>query len=340
MKLRKLFFVLGCLFLLLVIWSQKDNGKDSYFELKEINDDFSKDEVYKVDKKEAENTAKLIGNLYKTNNGNLDNMVDYANELIQDRAKLEQEKANLKYLIENQAFPDKEQQRTQLTTFYYLLIQLQESKSNVSPVTDGENFQVNQIEVVENERFCTVLNISYQCMSKTEFEKYYTKYVNPNNGTKKAEQKRYLDNTFTIKNFDEDIRASTQAEEYKEYQEHKKENRVSPYDKAVMGLTKKPVTPAYLEEKVKKDAKENTAEKFDMTSTIITNTTELFDTKSMTITPTQETQEILNRWEERAKVSKNVTFPKGENYIQSYESYMNQVENWTDADERYVFEGG
>ncbi len=89
MKLRKLFFVLGCLFLLLVIWSQKDNGKDSYFELKEINDDFSQDEVYKVDKKEAENTAKLIGNLYKTNDGNLDNMVDYANELIQDRAKLE-----------------------------------------------------------------------------------------------------------------------------------------------------------------------------------------------------------------------------------------------------------
>ncbi|WP_228474577.1 hypothetical protein [Listeria seeligeri] len=77
-----------------------------------------------------------------------------------------------------------------------------------------------------------------------------------------------------------------------------------------------------------------------MTSTIITNTTELFDTKSMTITPTIETQEILNRWEERAKVSKNVTFPKGENYIQLYESYMNQVENWTDADERYVFEGG
>ncbi|WP_260448026.1 hypothetical protein [Listeria seeligeri] len=41
----------------------------------------------------------------------MDNMVDYANELLQDPARLEQEMAYLKYLIENRAFPNEEEKR-------------------------------------------------------------------------------------------------------------------------------------------------------------------------------------------------------------------------------------
>lgn len=81
--------------------------------------------------------------------------------------------AYLKYLIENRDFTDNEKERSQLTAFYHLFFHLQVSKSKVSGVTNEENFQVNQIEVVKTDRFYTELNVSCQFMDVTEFESYY-----------------------------------------------------------------------------------------------------------------------------------------------------------------------
>ncbi|MBC1507303.1 hypothetical protein HCJ58_10065 [Listeria sp. FSL L7-1509] len=303
--------------------------------------------------------AAKLAELYEVNNGNLDNMADYANELLQDPARLEQEMAYLKYLLENRAFPDEEEKRSQLTAFYYLLIQLKNKKRLADTMSDGSNFRVNDIELVKTGKSNVELNGSCQYMSPEEFEIYYSKYVNPSYGTKDSERKRFLDDTFVIKHFNGNVDAQVdndENEDLRKQMEANKGNWVIPMVAYGVGFipvagqvfsvvgTVGDAASVYSENeriknKITKDNLVNTADKFAMTCTITTNTTEKSHTVDVAINPTKETNDIMKRWKERAKVSKEVKFPEEMNYLQLHEYYLVNEKSWSSADEDYIFKG-
>lgn len=288
-------------------------------------------------------------------------MEDYANELMQDPERLEQEMAYLKYLIENRAFPDAAKERNQLSAFYYLLIQLQTSKNKAKILGVGDNFRVNQIEIVKTGTANVELNVACQRMSPDEFEKYYKTYVNPSNGTKDAERKRYLNETLVIKHFGDNVDSRIDNDEnatLSKQIETNKGNWSIPLVKYGIGFipvvgqvvsvveTTGEMASSYsqnerIQNKITKDNLVNTAAKFGMTCTITTNTTEKVHTTDIVINPTKETNDIMKRWKERAaeNLDDGLKFPEDKNYLQIHEYYLENVVAWSDAQKEYIFEG-
>ncbi|MBF2588867.1 hypothetical protein IA933_08165 [Listeria marthii] len=302
-----------------------------------------------------------LADLYQAEGNRLDNMEDYANELMQDPERLEQEMAYLKYLIENRAFPDAAKERNQLSAFYYLLIQLQTSKNKAKILGVGDNFRVNQIEIVKTGTANVELNVACQRMSPDEFEKYYKTYVNPSNGTKDAERKRYLNETLVIKHFGDNVDSRIDNDEnatLSKQIEANKGNWSIPLVKYGIGFipvvgqvvsvveTTGEMASSYsqnerIQNKITKDNLVNTAAKFGMTCTITTNTTEIVHTTDIVINPTKETNDIMKRWTKLAKAGENeeLTFPENKDYLQLFEFYGKEHDKWSDNDEEYIFEG-
>ncbi|EAD5298557.1 hypothetical protein ETF18_12375 [Listeria monocytogenes] len=302
-----------------------------------------------------------LATLYEVEDGNLDNMVDYANDLFQDPNRLEQELAYLKYLIENNAFHDKQEERSQLTAFYYLLIRLRDGqKLAIGAAAPGKSdFRVKYIELVANSKSGVELNVTCQDMNPSDFEMYQPIYVRPD--ALEAERIRRLNNKFVIQHFSNNVDAQVDNDEnakLREQVESEKGNWIIPLATAGIGG----VVPVFgllftgldiasgignsysgsvrAEKQIYKDELVNTADKFGMTVTMTTVTTEQPYTMEITMNPTPETKQILQRWQERSKDNGSaVEFPDLEkmDYIELHKYYMDNNKYWSDDDEKYIF---
>ncbi|MBF2555735.1 hypothetical protein IA816_08015 [Listeria marthii] len=300
-----------------------------------------------------------LATLYEVEDGNLDNMADYANDLLQDPNRLEQELAYLKYLIENNAFPDKQEERSQLTAFYYLLILLRDNKKEAEHlvVPTKEDFRVNYIKLISSSKSGVELSVACQDMSSSDFENYQQPFVSD----VENERIQRMGKKFVIQHFSNNIDAQVDNDEnakLREQMEADKGNWIIPIATTGVGA----LFPIYgglfvgieilgaiansysgdkrIEEMINKDELINTADKFGMTVTMTTVTTREPSTVEITMNPTPETKQILQRWQERAEDSGSaVEFPDLEkmDYIELHKYYMDNNKYWSDDDEKYIF---
>ncbi|EHF3592976.1 T7SS effector LXG polymorphic toxin [Listeria innocua] len=316
--------------------------------------------------------------LYRASGCNLNNMTDYANELINDPNRLVDEINYLRRLIENGDFTNNEQLRGQLTSFYLLLIELDKNKKSTDSLSE-DNFKVKKIEVGQTSRFYTELNVSFQLMSPEEYNNYFSKYKSYDDTLKKNQQGYYLNNSFIIKHYGLDVDDMIDIEENAALREQMKSNnfdwvipiaktsigaigKLSKIDQAIgvfdliVDLGETFSEDRRLQEQIDKNDLINTADKFDMTCATIEGGAANPGRSNIILIPTKESNMILERWIEVANKYKNgeteangfkVEMPTKENtedyednYLKLLQYYRENKDNWSTEDRKYIFGGG